>query len=158
MAPASPAPIIAVGIDAPAAELEEEAALDEVAAAAEPETVEPVAVLLPEAAEDVAAPATTVVAPLVVMVCEPVADATPEEVPLRWIEEVPKMPDEPATVRLPLGRITTVALAVVATATWEVVWEPVALATAELSAALLVAYGTRYVLMSEGRAVNQVGV
>ncbi|KAK5137342.1 hypothetical protein LTR08_008919 [Meristemomyces frigidus] len=64
-----------------------------------------------------------------------------------------EMPDDAPLIRvaLPLAAVwITVAFAVVAMA--------VMFATAELSAALSVAIGTRYVLMSDGSAVNHVGV
>ena len=160
MAPAKPAPIMAVGIEAPAAEEEDELPLElpDDAVAEEPDVAEPDAdepdadESDAEAEADEPEPPITVVAPDASVVVTPPVAMT---VPLALLMIPVDAPVPAASVTLPVGATITVALAVVATAT------PVAFpadAAAELSAAGLVASGTRYVWISDGSAVYHVGV
>jgi len=141
-----PAPMTAVGMDAPAEEEDDE------------ESEEP---LLPE--DDPAPPAP-----------EPESESESESLPEVELEPEPEVADdepsvpretevtavlfEPIEEAIPLLTAVIFAMPVVGATRVAFGAAAVIFASAELAAALLVASGTRYVCTSDGSAVNQVGV
>ena len=137
-----PAPMTAVGMDAPAEEDDDE------------ESEEP---LLPE--DDPAPPAPEPESESLPEVeLEPEPEVADDEPSVPRETEVTAVLFEPTEEAMPLLTAVIFAIPVVGAMSVAFGAAAVIFASAELAAALLVASGTRYVWTSEGSAVNQVGV